>query len=243
MVYSEADLIMPTLTLLNQYADGLTTSQLIRYLTSILQPEGHDSEIISGRKDTYFSQKVRNLKSHDTLTKRGLADYHGGLFKITEKGREYIKQTLEDEKNEIFESLQNQGFEMKEIETEIKKDFVGVTIEEGALERRSINQRKRSDKLRNLAIEKHQKENRGRLPCVACGFDFEEKYGEYGKHFIEIHHKELISEMDIKGNQQKVEDALKKICPLCSNCHKIIHRKKGEMLSIEKIKEIINKSF
>ena len=34
-MYSETDLIMPTLTLLNQYANGLKTSQLIPYLTSI----------------------------------------------------------------------------------------------------------------------------------------------------------------------------------------------------------------
>ena len=76
MVYSENDLIFPALQLLNQALHrGLSTTELIEQLRQRLQPTGHDIEIIKGRKDDYFSQKVRNLKSHNTLTKKGLATY------------------------------------------------------------------------------------------------------------------------------------------------------------------------
>ncbi len=65
--YTERELILPALALLDQHAAGLTTSDLIRELTAILEPDGHDDEILAGRNDTYFSQKVRNLVSHRTF--------------------------------------------------------------------------------------------------------------------------------------------------------------------------------
>ena len=108
MVYSEPDLIIPSLVELNNNPNGLTTTQLIAKLRSRLNPIGHDVEIISGRNDDYFSQKVRNLKSHDTLTNRGLATYDGKLWKSTDKGKDYLNQMYEDEKDSISLSLEEQ---------------------------------------------------------------------------------------------------------------------------------------
>lgn len=67
MRYAESDLVSPTLEILAEYSDGVDTSFLIKELTNRLNPEGQDMEILPGRQDTYFSQKVRNLKSHNTL--------------------------------------------------------------------------------------------------------------------------------------------------------------------------------
>jgi len=59
--------------------------------------------------------------------------------------------------------------------------------------------------------------------CMACGFDFKQKYGELGKEFIEAHHKTPISQLPLDGTV--------KLSPkddfivLCSNCHSMIHRK------------------
>ena len=239
MVYSEPDLIIPALVELDKNSNGLTTTQLISKLRTRLNPTGHDIEIISGRKDDYFSQKVRNLKSHDTLTGRGLATYDGKIWKSTDKGKDYLSQTYEDEKDSISISLEEQGFRKTEIKKKAKKDFSDIIIEEGALEKRSVPLRKRSDKLRKIAIQEYKIKNDGKLPCEVCGFDFKEKYGEIGENFIEIHHKELVSEMDIAGSKQKISEALKKVAPLCSNCHKIIHRNKGKMLSIDELRRMI----
>ena len=60
MIYSEPDLIIPSLIELQNNIRGLTTTQLIAKLRSRLKPTGHDIEIIKGRNDDYFSQKVRN---------------------------------------------------------------------------------------------------------------------------------------------------------------------------------------
>lgn len=234
MVYTEKELILPTLKLLRESKDGLDTSQIIEALTTILKPTGHDAEIIQGRNDTYFSQKVRNLKSHDTLETKGLATYEDGMFRITPKGLVYI-----EENEPLHESLEEQGFTKEQIDNEIDNDYKGVVIEEGTLERRNVTQRKRSDKLRTKAIEKYKAENGNKLPCKACDFDFEDTYGEHGKGFIEIHHTKPVHESDIEGTQQEINEALKKVVPLCSNCHRMVHRKKNSMLSVEELKNLI----
>lgn len=74
----------------------LTTTQLIARLTERLKPEGRDADILEGRGDTYFSQKVRNLVSHRNqatgLVARGLADYDDTTegWTITAQGRDYV---------------------------------------------------------------------------------------------------------------------------------------------------------
>ena len=66
-IWSEEELICPALYEINKHEQGLTTSQLIKLLTNTLNPVGKDAEIIPNRKDTFFSQKVRNLISHKTI--------------------------------------------------------------------------------------------------------------------------------------------------------------------------------
>jgi hypothetical protein len=90
--YSERELVLPTLAFLDQAPAGLTTSDLIALLTEAMEPDGHDAEIINGRQDTYFSQKVRNLISHRTLVDLGYTTYTPALQLqvITGAGRQYL---------------------------------------------------------------------------------------------------------------------------------------------------------
>ena len=57
----------------------LSTSQLIVLLSISMNPSGRDNEIINGRGDTYFSQKVRNLVCHRNQSlgfeQTGFAEY------------------------------------------------------------------------------------------------------------------------------------------------------------------------
>jgi hypothetical protein len=82
---SESDLILPTLYLLDKSSSGLDTSNLITELSKILNPTGEDVAILNGRNDTKFSQIVRNLKSHNTLTSQDYASFNSGIFTITNK--------------------------------------------------------------------------------------------------------------------------------------------------------------
>ncbi|NRS88875.1 hypothetical protein HNQ02_001793 [Flavobacterium sp. 7E] len=67
--------------------------------------------------------------------------------------------------------------------------------------------------------------------CWVCGFNFTEMYGDLGLDFIEIHHLIPISEGE---RESKVED----VRPVCSNCHRMIH-KRAKMLTIQELKNII----
>lgn len=87
----------------------------------------------------------------------------------------------------------------------------------------------RNPKNRAKAIEIHG------LNCKGCGFNFEKVYGERGKDFIEIHHVNPLSTIQEEVAINPETDLI----PVCSNCHRMIHRKKDKVLSIEELKELI----
>ena len=72
------------------------------------------------------------------------------------------------------------------------------------------------------------------LFCEACGFNFEAMYGSRGTNYVEVHHKIPLSEV-IYETITRLDD----LCLLCSNCHKIVHRKEP-WITLEGLKEIIS---
>lgn len=69
--------------------------------------------------------------------------------------------------------------------------------------------------------------------CVVCKFDFEEIYGERGKHFIHVHHVNPLSEID----EEHLVDPETDLCPVCPNCHAMLHR--GESITVEELQAIM----
>jgi len=95
---SENELILPALKLLKEAENQtLTTSQLKELLRKKCHPSDEDLNILLNRSDDKFSQKARNLKSHDTLQNTGYATYtprqqgqRSGTFTLTPQGNEYL---------------------------------------------------------------------------------------------------------------------------------------------------------
>jgi len=88
---TEKELILPSLYLLNIQEDKtLSTTNLIDKLRDLLKPDEEDLAIINERSDDKFSQKVRNLKSHNTLTKLSFCRYQDNKFTLTDTGKEYL---------------------------------------------------------------------------------------------------------------------------------------------------------
>ncbi len=85
----------------------------------------------------------------------------------------------------------------------------------------------RDSRLRDQAILFHG------TRCQACGFSFEDKYGEVGKGFVEVHHIIPVS----KG-VRTVNPETDLVC-LCSNCHRIVHRKRGKVMTMDELIEAI----
>jgi 5-methylcytosine-specific restriction protein A len=73
----------------------------------------------------------------------------------------------------------------------------------------------------------------GCLTCEACGFDFFERYGERGYGYIECHHRIPLSESG--PTQTRLED----LALVCSNCHRMIHRRRKDWLSVEELKLLL----
>jgi hypothetical protein len=89
----------------------------------------------------------------------------------------------------------------------------------------------RSRKNRELAIKIHG------TVCQVCGFDFDEVYGrDYADSYIEIHHVRPLSE------HEGEVDPLKDLVPLCANCHRMAHRRRTTVTSIDELRALIEAS-
>jgi hypothetical protein len=73
----------------------ISTSDLIAELPSYIRVPDESQEVLDGRKDSKFSQIVRNLKSHKTAKTnfiyQGFAESIPDGFRITARGREFVK--------------------------------------------------------------------------------------------------------------------------------------------------------
>lgn len=87
----------------------------------------------------------------------------------------------------------------------------------------------RSTANRSAAIKIHG------TKCMACGFDFEATYGELGKNYIEVHHTKPLFSLEQETTIIPETDL---VC-LCSNCHRMIHRKRDDILSLAELQSII----
>lgn len=115
-----------------------------------------------------------------------------------------------------------------------KNELENTEYKEGKIQVKYGRKFERNPYLRQKAIEIHG------TTCKVCGFNFEEVYGDIGKHFIEIHH---IKPMYIVRKEVSVNPNTD-LVPLCSNCHKMIHRKKDKPLTLEELKnKILSKGY
>ncbi|MGN0132389.1 MAG: hypothetical protein ACI4AA_08110 [Lachnospiraceae bacterium] len=81
--YSE-DQIVPVVLRIIAAHPGITTTEMIEEARKVMQPSGEDLEILNDRNDDKFSQKVRNIKSHNTIEDK--------VYTIGERNRQwYLK--------------------------------------------------------------------------------------------------------------------------------------------------------
>jgi 5-methylcytosine-specific restriction protein A len=118
----------------------------------------------------------------------------------------------------------------EDIESELAEE--DTYYKDGAVKEYYGKRYERKPENRLKAIEIHG------LNCAVCGFNFEEFYGEWGRDFIEVHHLKPLSTIKTEVNIDPSED----LAPVCSNCHKMLHRKRDKVLSIQELKELINRT-
>ena len=92
-----------------------------------------------------------------------------------------------------------------------------------------VNKYERDPELRAETIKIHG------IACEACGFLFGKVYGERGEGYIEVHHLKPLSSYSGPIEVNPRTD----MAVVCANCHRMIHRKPDQPLSIEELRKIL----
>lgn len=247
---TESQLILPSLFLMSlSSTKGLSTADLIPKLRDLLKPSGEDLEILAGRNDDKFSQKVRNLKAHNTFERYNFANYKSGIVTISSKGLSYLQENMDKLKYLLVNDFQwddlKEGLDIIQKSTEQKRKIEvfdeTITIQEGVKKLLETKVYERSSFLRKIAIEHYTKNDD--ILCDACKFSFNNFYGKkVGKGYIEIHHIKPIFKYEDEELGKTIDNALKNVVPLCSNCHRMIHRDWRNPLQVDFLIEQINQN-
>jgi len=92
---------------------------------------------------------------------------------------------------------------------------------EGAERQSFVRHRMREWRLREQKLDQVRKANGGRLICEVpnCGFDFQQRYGDLGIGYAQVHHNKPLRDAPKEG--RKVD--LSELSVVCANCHVMIH--------------------
>lgn len=122
------------------------------------------------------------------------------------------------------------GFDVSgEASIELDADIKGV---EGKLTLISHLRRERDGELARVKKQQTLAQLKS-LKCEVCGFDFQEKYGELGSGFCEVHHRYPLGEQ-----LSEITTTLADLAIICANCHRMIHRQLPS-LSVESLRSLI----
>lgn len=182
---------------------------------------------------------VRNLKENHNFTKEvdpTGSDFTKRLYKETfEKVLETVPEEFE---NDFYRGYHWNCEVIKRVRKAANHDINwGEETEHEENEGHADGKKKlyyttkyeRNSKNREAAICIHG------TKCMICGFDFWETYGELGKGYIEVHHIKPLSKLE----EEVIIDPEKDLICVCSNCHRMLHRFKSYIVSVEDLKQIV----
>ena len=244
----ENELLLPALYVIHLCGKANTT-KIKKALVAVFNPTGEDAEIAPSRKDSKFTQIVRNLMgSHyknngmDTYTSKDSR----GDFSLTDAGKKMVENNIS-----YLEYLFSNSFDydkalllsqsVYKAKKQRKKLYVyseDDKVMEGKAEVKITVVKERSQRLRTAAIAHYTVD--GTIKCAVCGFDFKETYGELGDGYIQMHHENPVYQYSDDGFEEYISEAVKNMKPLCANCHCMIHRNKSKLISITELKSIVD---
>ncbi|MGO4193585.1 HNH endonuclease [Arthrobacter sp. YAF17] len=103
------------------------------------------------------------------------------------------------------------------------------TYPQHAVTRVEVNRYEQDPDARRACIAHHG------TSCAACGFSFEQKYGEIGRDFIPVHHLVPVSQL---GSGYEL-DPISDLVPLCANCHAMAHQGVGTPRTVAELRRVI----
>lgn len=185
-------------------------------------PNGVEMKLANLRRlDPDYEEE--GLKSGGRLEEYLWNQYYNNKSELTSVVNSILQILEDDNLTQELESLGN-------LDQESQLDTTGS--KEGRILERLHKYRER-----NSNLVKKKKRNvlnkEGRLDCEVCGFNFQEKYGDLGEGFIECHHVTPISQL-----RPDTVVTWKDLILVCSNCHRMIHRKTN-LTTIEELRFLI----
>ncbi|MET3364247.1 HNH endonuclease [Bradyrhizobium ottawaense] len=121
-----------------------------------------------------------------------------------DSGEHLLERGAEPEKNEGYQEIEYSAHE-------------GEAWKRTAL----ITHRRREHKFRAKKIEDALAKSHGHLICEVkgCGFDFFLRYGDIGRNYAHVHHREPLSKLPKSGKKLTLAD----LAIVCANCHAMVH--------------------
>ncbi|MBN4081332.1 HNH endonuclease [Caldithrix abyssi] len=159
------------------------------------------------------------------------------LLENSQELRDIVLRHKSDTKDEAL--IRNAFYKASEQDILLSEEFGldanDLEFREGKEKLRSHLVKERNRHLVDLAKKSWLADGNGDIKCSICSFSFINVYGEIGEGYIEAHHTMPISEITA-NTIVKTSD----IAPVCSNCHRIIHRYRP-WLSVEEMLQIVGK--
>lgn len=165
--------------------------------------------------------------------------YHGkGMQSYSRLDQEVFLefQNKKDELRRIAKTIraaaENLELSLKLYEIQEDGEEEKLEFREGRVLYKLHKYKERDSKLVLFKKTQHLKKY-GSLDCESCDFNFQLKYGDLGKGYIECHHQVPLYQYE--GIQQtRLED----LALVCSNCHRMLHRGM-DTLSVGNLKRLI----
>lgn len=187
-----------------------------------------DDVIIKSKENGGISSEISAIARFTSTNlkpafQQGVAGWEK-LFKEMDKAAELTeKEKLIDDSNGVLDE---------------RKNDTGKILDIDCAEEGSPKYREHLIRERNKSLIRKKKESATSLSCEVCGFDFKKFYGDLGKDYCEVHHKIPLSKLNESAKTELADLAI-----VCSNCHRMLHRKRDDVFTIAELKKKIKKKI
>lgn len=212
---------------------------VVSYLFFLKDPE----RFFSIRSDTYGKRLAMLGYRSSCTSKCSWENYRYFLFALRDI-RQNLTEMLPDEEYvrlidaesfmwmlyKLFDSHGNLKPAKRKIirpEDPLENYVIGM---EGSRNGYYVTRYERDPRLRNLAAARDD------YTCQVCGIRFDRMYGPIGHNYIEVHHTVPLHTY----NEERQTDP-SELVSVCPNCHRMLHRKKNCVLSIQELQTVIQR--
>ncbi|MGY1663883.1 HNH endonuclease [Geodermatophilus sp. SYSU D00705] len=199
-----------------EYPESIELSALLRSMPT------HPPELQS---PSFRSPASVSRKSSDLVTRRG--DYAGERTKGGRLDQLIVDAFVTDPEANIARARVLRHL-IGQPTTWALPDLDGEGADEGGMLERWHLAYERDRGLRQRKI-RSVLDAGGRIDCEVCSFSFEDTYGPRGHQYIEVHHR---TPLHVTG---PTRTNLTDLALLCSNCHRMIHRRQP-WLTVDELK-------